>query len=308
MQITTNALAELSAHEIVQIFSEISNSGTPIIIPVAFPNAGKSMFLSSLMYAGTYHGNEAGFHLNILDQDFYLTGSGTAFSMIKAFEAKKAYRRNIAGNLDIIGTRLEPNNSNRNAQDFAFIDLSGEDIKRVITDNPDGGHATYADPKFQAILNGCANGNTIFCLVTPYMPLDGDAAENELHGRFINYIENNYPNLYHNAKFIVVVAQWDKVPINSSITPSGYIENNRRLLYNKLVSKNTKVVYTEYSIGYVINAKDQENNDVVYISTINTEHPKKLWNHFYKQITGKDINYVTWWDKILIFLGSKEGQ
>lgn len=311
MEITSNALAEKSAQEILQTFAAISNSGTAIIIPIAFPNAGKSLFLSSLLYTGMNYGNQSGYLLNLLEvEDYYKIGSGTAITMMKTFgEERKAYRRNVAGNLDIIGTRLEPHSSNRNSQEFALVDLAGEDIKRLITDDMDGaGVAEYNDPKFKAILNGCAGGNTIFCLITPYAPNDGDAKENELHGRFLSYIESHYPSLFQNSKFIVMVAQWDKVPANIKITPIEYIQNNRKILYNILVARNSNVIYTEYSVGTIIKTEDANKAEVVYITNINTTYPRKLWNHFYKQITGKDIVSNSWWDKILIFLGFKDSQ
>lgn len=307
--ITGLALAELSAQKILEIFADISNTGTPIIIPIAFPNAGKSLFLSSLLYSGSHFGDQSGFLLDTLDFGHYKNGSGTAQRMINAFVAKKAYRRNVAGTLDIIGTKLEPHSANRNSQEFALVDLSGEDIKRLISDEEDRtGVAEFTDPKIKAILNGCAGGNTIFCLITPFMPSDGDAKENELHGRFLTYIESEYPALFQNSKFIVVVAQWDKVPANMKITPIEYIQNNRRILYNKLVARNTNVVYTEYSVGTVVNTEDENNAQVVVITKINTAYPRKLWNHFYKQITGNDIISISWWDKILIFLGFKDSQ
>lgn len=309
MEITSNALAEKSAQEILKTFAAISNSGTAIIIPIAFPNAGKSLFLSSLLYTGMNYGNQSGYRLRTLDVGIYKNGSGTAQTMIDTFEARQAYRRNVAGNLDIIGTRLEPLSANRNSQEFALVDLAGEDIKRLITDDMDGaGVAEYNDPKFKAILNGCAGGNTIFCLITPYAPNDGDAKENELHGRFLDYIESHYPALFQNSQFIVVVSQWDKVPANIKITPIEYIQNNRKILYNILVARNSNVIYTEYSVGTIINTEDENKAEVVYITNINTTHPRKLWNHFYKQITGKDIVSNSWWDKILIFLGLKDSQ
>ena len=305
----SRALAELSAKQILEIFADISDTGTPIIIPIAFPNAGKSMFLSSLLYSGSEFGDRSGFLLQPLTSRHYKNGSGTTQHMINAFVAKKAYRRNVAGTLDIIGTKLEPHSANRNSQEFALVDLSGEDIKRLISDEEDGtGVAEFTDPKLQAILNGCAEGNTIFCLITPFMPQDGDAKENELHGRFLTYIESEYPALFQNSKFIVVVAQWDKVPANKKITPIEYIQNNRRILYNKLVARNTNVVYTEYSVGTIVNTEDENNVPVAVITRINTVYPSKLWNHFYKQTTGNDIISISWWDKILIFLGFKDSQ
>ncbi len=47
---TTDFLENLTLHQISREFTEFSAQNRTLIIPVGFPQAGKSLFLSSLMY------------------------------------------------------------------------------------------------------------------------------------------------------------------------------------------------------------------------------------------------------------------
>ncbi len=43
-------LADLSQKNIMEIFDNLNQEGRHIVVPIGFPKAGKSLFLSSLLY------------------------------------------------------------------------------------------------------------------------------------------------------------------------------------------------------------------------------------------------------------------
>ena len=69
-----NFLANSNPFEIAKVFSEFSRDNRVLVIPVGFPQAGKSLFLSSLMYyARNYADNVAAKAAGLSNGDLYHT-------------------------------------------------------------------------------------------------------------------------------------------------------------------------------------------------------------------------------------------
>ncbi len=202
--------------------------------------------------------------------------------MVKYFDDKEAYPSTEKGTLDLIGMDMEPNKKGLPVLKLAFVDLAGEDLEEIKTDNKG-----KFNPKIEGILKACELGKPVFCLITPYKPVKGDKDEDTLHQNFINYIKVNMPNLYSVSKFIVIVSQWDKIPVNENVVVENYIKQFRPSLDNAIKSRNAKIVYGEFSVGKLVDTFDDDNNPVVYIQRLDFQYPHNFWNNLYKLATGK---------------------
>jgi hypothetical protein len=282
-------LAKADQRKIVESISNLAKEGYQFVIPIGFPAAGKSLFLSSLFHYAERDEHKKWNSADKSEDPFYW-GNMSRNKMIQFFDAGRAYEQTKSGTLDLIGMTLEPTNRNLPDLDLAFIDLAGEDIQRIKTDK--GGALSKAiEGIFQALDDD--EVEPIFCLITPYKPADGDNNENQLHKNFIDYLKETLPDLYSRAKFIILVTQWDKKPETNPLTVEEYIKTKRSTLYKLQEGKNAKIFYRDYSIGKVLNVSERdetgEEKPSVLIKNINTEYPYIFWNKLYLLATGKSL-------------------
>lgn len=292
------SLDDLSQKEIIKIFDSLNSEGRQIIIPIGFPQAGKSLFLSSLMYYAERCPDKK-WEGNSLNQYPYDKGNRSRNLMIQFFDNKEAYPTTRKGTLDIIGINIEPHKKRLPVLKLAFVDLAGEDIKTIKTDEK--GEFT---PQIEGILKACELGKPIFCLITPYKPSTSESAENALHKNFLDYLKESMPDLYNRSKFIVIVTQWDKKPITDKLKVEEYIEKNRPALHTAMKGRNAKILYGEFSVGKVfdtVDGKDEKGNPkpVVLIQRIDFQYPYNFWNNLYIVATGKPLIQKGWFSKLL---------
>ncbi|HLO54368.1 MAG TPA: hypothetical protein VK169_08775 [Saprospiraceae bacterium] len=276
-------LAELSQRNIMEIFDNLNQEGRQILIPIGFPKAGKSLFLSSLLYYSQRYTDKKWTAMDLTEYP-YDKGNISRDTMVKYFDDKEAYPSTEIGTLDLIGIDMEPNKKGLPILKLAFVDLAGEDLQEIKSDNKG-----KFNPKIEGILKACELGKPIFCLITPYKPVKGDKVEDTLHQNFINYIKVNMPDLYNVSKFIVIVSQWDKIPVNENLEVEKYIKQFRPSLDNAIKSRNAKIVYGEFSVGKVVDTFDDKNDPVVFIQRLDFHYPHNFWNNLYKLATGKSF-------------------
>jgi hypothetical protein len=276
-------LKDLSQVEIIKIFDKLNHEGRQIVIPIGFPSAGKSLFISSLMYYAQRFTGKKWTARDLINYPFE-KGNISRDLMVKSFDEQKAYPATIKGTIDLIGVDIEPHKKSLPVLKLAFVDLAGEDLEQIKTDNKGKLNA-----QIEGILTACELGKPIFCLITPYDPSKGDNNEDTLHQNFINYIHVNMPDLYKVAKFIVIVSQWDKIPSNNKIEVENYIKLKRPSLHNAINSRNSRIIYGEYSVGKLIDALDENEDPMVLIRRIDFEYPHNFWNNLYRLATGKSF-------------------
>ena len=278
-------LNELSQLKIVSILDDVNDIPRTTLIPIGFPAAGKSMFLSSLMHYCVEYQNKNWVEEPELNYPFD-RGRMSKDLMVKFFKEKKGISSTPSGTIDLIGLTMNPIKKLPKLN-LAFIDLAGDDLEKFF----DPTMQTDFQEKIEAILNGCITGEPVFCLITPYKPKDGDSREDDLHSWFINYIKQNMPNLFKIAKFIVVVTQWDKVEQEGlKLTVEEYIKKKRPKLNGLINHREYNVFFTDYSVGLVKNLKDENGNESVYIQKIDFDYPDRFWNKLYEFRKGKNLN------------------
>lgn len=291
-------LADLDVQKIAKEFTRFSKDNRVVVIPIGFPQAGKSLLLSSLMYYARK--SEDTLFKTRLENDFPFDGGRIVVDqMINRFDKGQVFDANAKGSLDLIGITIQPTKSKLPNLSLGFLDLAGEDIKNIKTS--EGANFTE---KIDAIFNGLKIDNTpiIFTLITPFKPAiladesiqDAHDREDTLHYDFLNYMEVNQPQLIKNSKFFIVVSQWDKNP-NEKDNVEDFIRNNRPSIYGFV--KNTPVIWGEYSIGQLLVSKANGVN-VQEIVRINYDYPSRFWKKLYNICTNQNLDHKTWVEKL----------
>jgi hypothetical protein len=105
----------------------------------------------------------------------------------------------------------------------------------------------------------------------------------------------NQQQILRNAKFFVVVSQWDKNP-NQNQSVDKFIEDYRPGIYNYV--KNSDVIWGNYSVGQILETSE---NGIVKanIVRINHAYPSRVWKKLYQICIGKELDYKNWWQKLL---------
>jgi hypothetical protein len=291
-------LSEYTIHDVAKVFTKFGAEKRVLAIPIGFPQAGKSLLLSSLMYYAR-KGKDTPFTTNLLENDHFLKGRLAADQMIDYFDKGKLYQSTEKGSLDLIGIDIHPAKSKLPSLNLAFLDLAGEDIKGIKTSEG----AAFTD-KINAVFNGVKIDNTpiVFILVTPFEPprKDDESSQNAhdredtLHYDFLNYIKQNQPELLNNSKFFIVVSQWDRNS-NAGLDVETYIREKRPSIFSYV--KNSTVVWGEYSIGKLL----ESNIDGVQVQEIvrkNLDYPSRFWKKLYQICTNKNLDHKTFWEKL----------
>lgn len=291
-------LADMNVQEIAKVFTNFKKENRVLIIPIGFPQAGKSLLLSSLMYYSR-KGEDTLFKTNLEDNFPYDKGRIAVDQMIDYFNKGKIYEATAKNTLDLIGINLEPSKNGIPNLNLAFLDLAGEDIKKIKLSE-----GLKFTEKIEAVFNGLKidNSPVIFTLITPYKPpvneneslQSAHDREDALHYDFLNYIEMNQPHMLKNSKFFVVISQWDLNP-NENEKVEDFIKLNRPSVYNFVKNKN--VIWGEYSIGKLLES-EVDGLKIQEIVRINRDYPARYWKKLYQICTGKELDKKSWWQKI----------
>ena len=292
-------LANKNSFEIAEEFVEFSKDGRILVVPIGFPQAGKSMLLSSLMYYSR-KGEDVLFKTNLENNYPFDKGRLAVDEMVRHLDNQELYGATAKGTLDLIGINIEPSKSDLPILKLGFLDLAGEDIKKIKTS--EGSSFTE---NINAVFDGLkVDGSPIiFILITPFEPPrnDGESAkvahsrEDALHYDFLNYLKQDQPKILKNSKFFIVVSQWDLNP-DENASVEDFIRENRPSIYAYV--KNSSVVWGEYSVGKLLTSTI---NGVTTskIKRINYEYPSRFWKKLYTICTGKNLDQKKWWEKIL---------
>jgi hypothetical protein len=291
-------LSDLNVQEIARVFTDFGKQNRVLAIPIGFPQAGKSLLLSSLMYYAR-KGKDTLFRTN-LENDFpFDKGRLAADQMVDYFDQGKLYQSTEKGSLDLIGIDIKPSKEGLPNLNLAFLDLAGEDIKGIKTSEG----AVFTD-KINAVFNGVKIDNSpiVFILITPFEPpkkdnetsQDAHNREDALHYDFLNYIKQNQPELLNNSKFFIVVSQWDRNS-NAQLDVETFIREKRPSIYNYV--KNSTVVWGEYSIGKLLESKI-DGVQIQEIVRINYEYPSRFWKKMYQICTNKNLDKKSFWEKL----------
>jgi hypothetical protein len=300
-------LADIPLQEIAEVFAHFGSeeAGRVTVIPIGFPAAGKSLFLSSLLHYAKISTSEKLFRI-LLESNFPFDKGRIAFDeMVDYFHKGDLYAANAKGSIDLIGLDIIPTNEKLNTLKISFLDLAGDDIEKIKVSN----NAEFTG-KIKAVLNGLQvnDAPTIFALITPFEPAgssnfgsnsEAHNREDTLHFDFLSFLEKEQPSIFKSSKIFIIVSQWDKNK-NDKLTIEDYIQKYRPALYAFV--KNLNVVWGSYSVGKLLVQADEAGKSYQKLITRNEEYPENFWKTLYRVCTGDDLDHKTFWQKLFSFL------
>jgi hypothetical protein len=292
---------ELGGHEIATEFSNLKALNYVTVIPIGFPNAGKTLWLASIL---SYAKNTVSPLFSITRQRQFPFNGG----FIKADYLDNNFKkggdlpgRTPMGTLDVFGLNILPSKDKLPNLNLAFLDLAGEDVEKIKT-SVRGDFSS----KIKAIFNGLGIDKSpiVFVLITPFAPpskkgksiSDAHKDEDALHSDFLNYLQVDEPELLKHSTFFIVVSQWDKNN-DQKLTVENFIKNNRPSLYS--IVKNVSVIWGNYSIGKILETYNESDGTInANLATIDKVSPERFWKKIYQVCTGRELDEKTWWEKL----------
>ena len=284
----THMLSEFQTDEILRDISLRISDGRRLIIPIGFPQSGKSMFIASLIaYAFRRNTNEDNScNFNVTDgMDTY--GVST---ILEALDKKTVLPSTRPDEMTIIDLDMESSYRKKRVR-ISLLDFSGEDINRlvgVLKDDEQG-----SANKIGEIMAACIAQRAIFACLTPVdehmqefgMISDFDRAEDTHMHSFITSLKTQNPRLYNMTKILLIATKWDKLP--GRISPEKYLKLHRNNLYNEYSGYSRSYGLIPYSVGDVVK------NTIIRMSL---RSPKNFWYTLYRWCTGKHV--LPWWIRI----------
>jgi hypothetical protein len=301
----SNFLANVPLQEIAEVFAHFGTEDRVTVIPIGFPAAGKSLFLSSLLHYAKSSSADKLFRI-LPESNFPFDKGRIAFDeMVDYFNKGNLYSATQKGTIDLIGLDIIPTNENLNRLKISFLDLAGEDIQNIKVSN--NGEFTG---KIKAVLNGLQvnEAPTVFALITPFEPAgssnygantNAHNIEDTLLFDFLSFLEREQPNIFKNAKIFIIVSQWDKNN-NTNLTIEEYIRKNRPAVYNFV--KNLNILWGKYSVGRLLVQSDETGKTYQKLITKDEFYPQNFWKTLYQVCTGDDLDHKNFWQKLFSFL------
>ena len=334
-------LLDLSNEELQEVFAiglqtvdseddTLKGRKRTIVIPVGFPNAGKTQLISSLLYYAKCSFSEERsidideavkekiyprFSIEEIDKSIndvnpYAKGRAEMNRLINSYIKGELAGPTVGNTLNLIGVDIIPIESKKKKLprlNLAFIDVAGEDIKKVKFDFGNGNKGAFSN-KFNAVFKGLNDSDhpLVFMLITPYSTVKENEHMNEadLHVDFLNHIKDNYPDLFRRASFYVFVTQWDKCK-STTLTDIEFVRKYRKKIYEKLEECRKEygsiVSYMGYSIGQISEVVKNEDgsSSVAKIRRINYFCPSVVWKDLYFRCTNKQLDQKSLGEKLL---------
>lgn len=285
----TQLLKNFSKNEILQDIAQRIQDGRRLIIPIGLPQAGKSMFIASLIaYAfrrDQKQDNSCNF-MHVFPQEV----SGVK-NITDALDNRTVLPTTTKDFITIIDLNMKSRYRDRIIK-ITLIDLSGEDIQSLVEGNINEQNKETID-KINHILAACIAKRAIFAVLTPVderiqeigQLSDFDTKEDTKMKAFIDKIRVENPGLYNLTKFLIVITKWDKLP--KHISSTKFLQIHRNQLYLEYSSNSKSYGLIPYSVGNVVGET---------IMNIILQSPKNFWYTLYRWCTGKHV--LPWWKRL----------
>jgi len=282
----TNLLTNFTEGEILKDIAERIIHGRRLIIPIGLPQAGKSMFIASLIaYAfkrTIKEDNSVNFE-HIVPKE-----SSGVKAITDALDNRDVLPSTSSNQITIIDLDMKSRYRNQSVK-ISLIDFAGEDIERLIGKRED---TQGSAKKIENILAACKSQKAIFAVITPVenntimseiSQFDKDE-DNEMRS-FISKLKVGNQKLYDITKLLFIISKWDVLP--QSINSEKYLKLHRNQLHTEYVGSKNKYGLLPFSVGNVVGKT---------IIDINLRSPKKFWYTLYRWSTGKHV--LPWWKRL----------
>lgn len=248
---------------------------TKYVFVCGYNGSGKSAVIGSLCRALSIGKASGKFYPNRRVGIPKLIQDGTVFlnNILQDLEKKHFVTRTGGHEHDsvkIINGEFKPDNGDE-PFDITFIDLKGEDLKKIMISGTSSGELpSHITPFLHA-----SSVSLVFVFTVSWdRASDGDSLISE----FLNYLKSNHESKANSRK-LLRVTKWDKCPNkNERNAVQRFIERNLPKTDALLGPEDGLGVY---SIGNII----EEEGKLPYIDAFNDEYAVVLWNEIYKTFT-----------------------
>lgn len=280
-----NLLTDFEESDILKDIALRIQHGRRLIIPIGLPQAGKSMFIASLIAYAFRRDKKEDNSCNF-DHVFPKEYSGIQ-QITGALDRNDTLPSTRSNEITIIDLDMQSRYRKKTIK-ITLIDLAGEDIERLIGKRED---TEGTAKKIEKILAACVAQKAIFGVITPVENNTSlgeitqfDTEEDSEMKAFISKLKQNNPKLYRLTKFLFIISKWDTLPRN--IGSEKYLQLHRNQLYNEY-SSSGKYGLLPYSVGNVVG------NTIIDIIL---RSPKNFWYTLYRWCTG--LHVLPWWKRL----------
>jgi len=204
------------------------------------PAAGKTAVLGSVIQAMERPEISGSIFVQGAGNGYFKHGLQLWKQIQDAFQEKRFPGRTVVGSTIQLHVQYKPA-SNATPVDFVFLEMAGEDLKKVvITDQGDRKLPFHIDLFLRLQIK------IAFLIVTSW---DCASEDDDIVNEFLSYIHETAPGLIEN-RIILLVSKWDSMKNSSSASIDEFIRSKMPKTYDKIANKRN--IIQSYSIGKVI--------------------------------------------------------
>jgi len=235
------------------------------------PAAGKTAVLGSVIQAMERPEISGSIFVQGAGNGYFKHGLQLWKQIQDAFQEKRFPGRTVVGSTIQLHVQYKPA-SNATPVDFVFLEMAGEDLKKVvITDQGDRKLPFHIDLFLRLQIK------IAFLIVTSW---DGAAEDDDVVNEFLSYIHETAPELIEN-RIILLVSKWDSKKNSSSASIDEFIRSKMPKTYGKIANKRN--IIQSYSIGKVIEVPDGKGDMIV---SFDYRAGQRLFSSIYETFTG----------------------
>ncbi|RNC85228.1 MAG: hypothetical protein ED557_00160 [Balneola sp.] len=172
---------------------------------------------------------------------------------------------------------------NRKKMNLTFLEMSGEDLKKVEIETSSSEPYSGILPDEINFYLECPEINLLFILVTSH---DTNEDDDQLLARFIEYIRELSDN-HENPDILLAITKWDTYKDAHKQNVLGYVNEHLKSTYQKLNSINQGADVVWFSLGDM--QIDKTDNSVIAVKELKLESSETVVTWLYEKIAKEKL-------------------
>jgi hypothetical protein len=272
----------LESRSEAQFLEELRVMQTNFLFMYGDHQAGKSAICASLIYYLMTHPESARFTDRVQQYD-----AGRAFirSAVGKIAEKRFLARTPVDSVSLASGRLEPTNKKFASIPITFMEMAGEDLRRLVA--PRGANSF---PQHVDVFLSDKALSLVFILVVKHSTISHE--KDLMLADFIDYLRSKDAR-FTNSRILLLVSQWDSYRGDRSV--EEFAADYLPLTYASLTGRASAIA--AYSVGDVATVDSQP-----YITRLDSQSPERLVRWIYRTVAGKDFHQRSWGQRLLDLL------
>jgi len=239
------------------------------------PAAGKTVVLGSVIQAMQRPEVQGRLFVHGAGDGYFKHGLALWEQLRRAFEKKQFPPRTKAGGtIQLHAQYKPPNNGNKSTPlDLVFLEMAGEDLKKVMITDQGGRNLPFHIGQFLRI----PQLKIAFLITTPWQDASKDDA---MIDDFLSFVNETAPHLIEN-RIILLVTKWDTYSGGESTSIDDFVKQKMPRTYNKIAEKRN--IIQPFSVGKIV-PFDGGEGDI--IATFDYSASQRLFSRIYETFTG----------------------